>query len=629
MPSRPVRRAQLIAPFGTGSIVVARDGTTLIAAGLDHWFEREDRSADIDPSEFQFSEWRLERELGVDYFALPPEYRRKRRSWWASNANVGITIPFLRFPTWHRCPRCGSLAMSTLTTRETPRCASCEAKPPRTVQVRFVAMCEKGHIQDFPWREWVHRSVTPDCTGVLRLRATGGASLAATKISCACGQSRTLERITEAGSDGADDYAAPSSTYLTRNLAPGIEFVCRGARPWLADLAGTGCGLPLRGSLRGATNVYYAHVKSAIYLPRHADNAPQALVELLDTPPLSTLLRLLEGANIRVTAQLLRQQYGALLRGFSDTEIGAAITAVGTSPTVTATPPTEDEETAFRRAEFASLRTVRRDEQLRTTPIGATEFSDEIARVLRGVTLVEKLRETRVLTGFSRVFPDNAQTQSERRAMLWRSPPHAPGRWLPAYKVYGEGILIELDEQRLTAWEARDRVVARVRMLASRYADVQARRHSPPRSITPRFVLLHTLAHLLMNELTFECGYGSASLRERLYVSRDGTVPMAAVLIYTAAGDSEGTMGGLVRMGRPGNIEPIIGKALQGAMWCSSDPVCMELGDMGGQGPDSCNLAACHNCCLCPETSCEEFNRFLDRGLILGTAEHRDLGYFD
>jgi hypothetical protein len=110
-------------------------------------------------------------------------------------------------------------------------------------------------------------------------------------------------------------------------------------------------------------------------------------------------------------------------------------------------------------------------------------------------------------------------------------------------------------------------------------------------------------------------------------MSKDAHKGMAGVLIYTAAGDSEGTMGGLVRMARPANLLEVFSGALGNARWCSTDPVCMEVGQ-AGQGPDSCNLAACHGCALLPETSCEEFNRFLDRGLVIGTFSAPDLGFF-
>ena len=149
-------------------------------------------------------------------------------------------------------------------------------------------------------------------------------------------------------------------------------------------------------------------------------------------------------------------------------------------------------------------------------------------------------------------------------------------------------------------------------------------RHLGEVVVTPKQMLIHTFSHLLINELVYECGYGSASLRERLYCA-DGSNPMSGLLIYTAAGDSEGSMGGLVEMGKPGKLENVIAKALERASWCSSDPLCIES---SGQGPDNCNLAACHSCALIPETSCEEQNRLLDRGVVLGTILNSKSGFF-
>ncbi|MFC3589859.1 DUF1998 domain-containing protein [Microbacterium barkeri] len=139
--------------------------------------------------------------------------------------------------------------------------------------------------------------------------------------------------------------------------------------------------------------------------------------------------------------------------------------------------------------------------------------------------------------------------------------------------------------------------------------------------------MLHTFAHVLINELVFSCGYSSASLRERLSVSHAPGKEMAAVLIYTAAGDSEGTMGGLVRMARPENLLPVVRSAITDTRWCSTDPVCMDAGEKG-QGVNSCNGSACHGCALLPETSCEEYNQFLDRALLIGSFVKPNLGYF-
>ncbi|MEP7013295.1 MAG: DUF1998 domain-containing protein [Acidobacteriota bacterium] len=633
MRKRAIRRGQLIAPFGPGAMTVMRDGTSLIAAGLDHWYEPEVAgNGEYDPTEFWFGEWRLERELGVKYFGLPPDYRKRRLDMPSSAPNSELTIPFLRFPQWHVCPRCQRLERSPLVLRDFPRCPACSdrvdrgGRAPAMVQVRFIALCDQGHLQDFPWREWVHASIHPGCDRPMRLVAMGGASLAATRVECECGLKRNLEHITDADSPGGDK--APSS-FLTRNLAQGTEYPCEGRFPWLGDEKGRGCVRPLRGALRGATNVYFSVVRSAVYLPRGGSDVPSELVELLENPPLSTLIGLLRTRDYPLEPAVLRGQQGQLLREFSDKEIRLALERVTTDSPVEDVERgnTDDAETAFRREEHAVLRTARSDEQLFTCPQDLSDYGGAITMSFARVTLIPKLRETRAFAGFSRVFAENDQSLDDRKAMLWRTIPAT--QWLPAYLVFGEGIYLELNEVILQRWEGRPEILERTDRLGDRFQLVLQRRRLGPRYLSPRLVLLHTLAHLLMNQLTFDCGYSTASLRERLYVSADRTAPMAGLLIYTAAGDAEGTMGGLVRMGKPGNLEPVIERALLNARWCSADPVCMELGELGGQGPDSCNLAACHNCALAPETSCEEFNRFLDRGLVVGTLERPTIGFFD
>ena len=91
---------------------------------------------------------------------------------------------------------------------------------------------------------------------------------------------------------------------------------------------------------------------------------------------------------------------------------------------------------------------------------------------------------------------------------------------------------------------------------------------------------------------------------------------MSGILIYSASGDSEGTMGGLVRQAEPDLFGNTLENAINKAQWCSADPICNEAFKRGGQGPYSLNMAACHCCCLLPETSCENFNRLMDRSYI-------------
>src|SRR5262249_3494904 len=148
-----------------------------------------------------------------------------------------------------------------------------------------------------------------------------------------------------------------------------------------------------------------------------------------------------------------------------------------------------------------------------------SEYDSRVAPYFGRLMLVDKLRETRALYGFNRIFPESDWKLPDRKGLLWKNPPDWKNSWLPAYVVHGEGIFLELDGARLAAWEMSSGVQARVDRLAANYATVQKARRLRERDLTPRFVLLHTLAHLIMNQLTFECGYSSAALRERLYVS--------------------------------------------------------------------------------------------------------------
>jgi hypothetical protein len=245
-----------------------------------------------------------------------------------------------------------------------------------------------------------------------------------------------------------------------------------------------------------------------------------------------------------------------------------------------------------------------------------------LSHIVRAV----RLREVRAISEFTRIEPP---------AMASPGGPvrYAPiqvtrHNWLPAVEVRGEGIFLALFENELRRWETDKIVVQRAADVHSRYrTDWQTRTGNtgePPRSITARFLLLHTLAHTLMRQLALECGYSSASLRERLYVGEDPT-PMSGILIYTATSDSDGTLGGLVRQGLPGRMAELLYSTIKSVEWCSSDPLCIEgVGAIAG----GYNNAACHACVLAPETSCEEYNQFLDRAMLVGTPFDLNVGFF-
>jgi hypothetical protein len=223
------------------------------------------------------------------------------------------------------------------------------------------------------------------------------------------------------------------------------------------------------------------------------------------------------------------------------------------------------------------------------------------------------------LTGFSRLIPPEALDGPPASLSL------RPKRWLPGFSVRGEGIFLQFNGAALAKWAARQDVEKRALLLQDRLNKVRSDRSIDPQNISPELVLIHTFSHLVIRQLAFECGYDSSSIRERIYSSTSAETPMSGLLLYTASGDSEGTLGGLVRQGEPKNLDNTVKEALANASICSSDPLCIES---QGQGTFSLNLAACHTCGLLPETSCEEGNLLLDRVMAIGTPNDVDIGYF-
>lgn len=636
--SNRLRRTQAIVPFGVGAMVDFPGPVSLIHAGLDAW--------PFEPNNHQHHEFKIEDEprlaarLNVAYFVTPPDFRTPKRHGAGNQPNVGLRLPFLRFPTWHVCPRCGRMWQSALHDRSAPTCEGPigsgrdrgrSHSRRRTVQVRFVCACPRGHLMDFPWWEWVHRKAAPSREGWLRMHSRGSASLAGVRIQAevsngdlVVSKSRTL-----AGAFGSEP---PNPSPLSR-----LGVLCRGENPALGIPSPTqpapGCGEHLYPLLRGSSNVYFPRVVSAIYLPPIDPESREEVLELLEDHRLQNFLVMMaDTAEGHVLPEHCRAALRRLYpeRDVSPEELAEAANRRLSGSTVgqdnTQVEETEGTEGGFRRQERELLsRDVevgypRSDLLVRGVPL--TEYEPLISSLLKRISLVQKLRETRAFTGFSRIFPSDALTDDDRRSLISRE----PVRWLPAVVVRGEGIYLELSEKRIRSWleACGARLEARLAVLQATFDDLRHRQRLESMHVTPRFVLLHTFSHLLINQLIFECGYGSSSLRERIYCS-DGDRPMAGLLIYTAAGDAEGTMGGLVRMGHPGRIERVLEEAISRARWCSNDPVCIES---SGQGPDSCNLAACHSCALLPETACEEQNRLLDRGVLVGTLLDQDLGFF-
>jgi hypothetical protein len=380
---------------------------------------------------------------------------------------------------------------------------------------------------------------------------------------------------------------------------------------------------------KGASNVYFPHVRSSIYLPQWEKSIDRRLVEILERN-WNFLTRRMENGQFQImTFELVAERnfpedkveyYTEKLLDAAEKRLSGSDNSID-----------DDSEESYRKMEYDAILSEAGGENqdffVTRNPAANYDDAESGSAINSGFTsigLLHKLRETRAFIGFSRWLPEDGKSLEEKKDFI------KLGRsitWLPAVVVKGEGVFFEFNEARLNEWAKRQEVKARADHLSANYNQSRVARGQNQRLITPQFLLIHTFAHLVINQFSYECGYGSSALRERIYCNFESTTEtMHGVLIYTASGDSEGSLGGLVRQGKPGNMETIVYNAIENSRWCSSDPICI---DTHGQGFNSCNLAACHNCALLPETCCEESNMLLDRAMLIGTLDNPSIGYFN
>jgi hypothetical protein len=567
---RKVRRSQFVSPFGPGALVDLV-GESFVVEDAGKWRGKPDR--------IDFP--RLAAYLKVQYLRAPSER---------------VPLPYFRFPLWLFCPHCRVMVQWRSTFEragEAPTCAKCPGGK-KLVPMRFVAVCANGHLGDVNWRGWAHSSPRSDrnqnqCQAAdLRFesRSDVGGGLQSLVVRCkACGASRSLDGLT--GRMGLKQVGR-----------------CSGRQPWQSQEDAVSCDQQVVALQRGASSVYFPVVESAIDIP---PDSSWSVVNDVTTKLLQNLdfKRLLDRPDHPLRNGLI----GVIASesGFEVHEVEAALTAEIAEPPDLANLGPE----AIPSDEWGALINPQADHDHRDFFV--SKRSDRALRgddpvtskwngLLADVVLVERLREVRVLTEFER-HTMNEPVKSNLGPNL---------DYLPATEVFGEGFFLRFDETALAAWESRSEVVKRCAKLATRVEQSTLSRLTTP---TPRYVLLHTFAHLLLRNTAFEAGYSTSALRERLYTTGEEKHPaMAGILIYTAAGDSEGTLGGLVRMGEFPRLSRLLDMSIATAQWCSFDPVC---GESSGQGPGGLSLAACHACSLVSETSCDGYNRLLDRRLLV------------
>ena len=622
MKELPLRRGQLVTTFGPGALVVSPEGETAIIGSLDKWFYDKNDYRIENLNEFEIHEPRLRSLLKVEKLLLPPDYRPSYQFKGGGDSytpqNTDIYIPLLRFPTWHYCPTCHTLHKAPMSSRSSVLdCRNCK-KPKRMVQVPFIMVCKDGHISDFPWVEWTHHNEDSTCDRPMKLISTGGATLESMKVKCECGMERSLRGImTRKTTITVDDTEV---SYISKELNGGEKlYKCPGRMLWHGSDEKCQCSNSPIVSLKNSVNVYMPDTISAIHLPGEHTVEVEELINLFEQNHITSSL-FEDFEEIKIKIKMCRKFLPPEAIKYSDSEIELAILYIegaNEKDNSVDNANVKNAESALRKKEFETLVSGVDTENLKVRKEWDINQSCifEISTHFDLLNRVTKLKETIALTGFKRLVSDEASSSknylAKGKELLFKDPTRPENNWLPAYKVYGEGIFFKLREDLLNDWEQTPEVSLYMEKM---YHRLEKRRVTVDLSlVNPKSIALHTLAHLIIDELSLTCGYNAASLRERLYLLEN----QSGILIYTSSGDVEGTFGGLVRMGRTENFFPVVNRALEKAKWCSSDPVCTEVGKEAGQGFNGLNGAACHNCTHLPETSCELGNIYLDRTLLI------------
>jgi hypothetical protein len=631
------RPSTLLYTYGPGSIMDLPQ-FSVMPAGLDDWeriwARRPYVPTIVEPRLLQVVQLHLGRQV-TELRPYPWQASTGRE-----NTGDDLGVPARVFPQWLRCTGCDLLAplsrfrytnvnqyrpdQAEFAHRSCPgRGRGRGGKPRVAVPARYLLACPDGHLDEFPYALWVHRG-GPCPSGVadpaLKLRdANVGPAVGAT---IHCEQCQRKRGMTE-----AQGHAGGAK--LPR---------CRGRQPHL-DAFDPSCEHRARLITMGASNLWFAATQSVVVMPRTEQDQRDAVADALRAV----------GDDV-ADAQDNPKWLRTLIKQVVDVEGVSDEAMLAAAQKALAPPPSEDERKrdlagwdpiALLVPEWAYLQQPALfPQQQNSTGLMVTQMPrGDLPEPIERVVAVNRMKKVNAFLGFTRIDEmDRAGDLPRRLVTLTRD-----GRptWIPATEDRGEGIFLQLREDLVAPWERavlttglwRAHRDAHRRNFRRRFSQTAEAVDPDDRLPAPRYWLVHTLAHTLIREMAMSCGYGAASLSERLYAwpAAPGRDPAAGLLICTTASDSEGTLGGLVALADdPAVLDQLVRSALRRASRCSSDPVCAMRTPADPE--DFLHGAACHCCSFASETSCERANRFLDRRLLLTlptTGGEQVAGLFD
>lgn len=588
----PVRFSHVLGQSGVGAIVRGADDVVVVVQDTRQWTDRQGGFA----GELIPYVERLRSALEISQTLREPPVARKLDK----DQIDGACVPATRFPSWMRCPNCGALYQRPWKDAQIDdalRCHNdaCKNKP-RLEQVTWVLAHPAGHLGDVPWHSLAHQHTrNPNQRNCkvrdhLRLIQRGYDQRVLRCEACKAEASFRGDEHLPFGQGRMqpwtrDDLALPTGSADGEQSMAQVLTI-NDARLY-ASVTRYGLVIPPESRVAKGTVVDRLHRNSDDR--RKIDNARTPLAKKSALKMIATEYRCTP-KEIEAAMLDIERDYPLYGESFTpgklkESEFEAFLEIL---------PYQRDNEDLVTRNKSDEWRTLEVDSDL-------IPESKSMVRGIQHLVRVDRLKAVKVFMGFNRLGGDELV------------PPDIVGEsdWLPAIQLYGEGVFIALDEIKLKGWEQHPKVLARLEKLQRRFVN-SARKE--PNSLTARFVLLHTLSHLLMRQIEAEGGYPAASLIERIYCSQ-APEPMAGILIHVAVPDIAGSLGGLAELAEPRRFLGILSRALEHARWCSLDPVCSEH---DGQGPELLNRAACHACTLVPEPACEHGNALLDRCFVKG-----------
>lgn len=570
-----IRKTQLITTFGVGSIVDFKDDTVVIAS-TDDWDYNPKDAEEVENRKI-FNE-NLSVITGAKYFLMP----RTKHS--TNSFSREKNVPAYIFPEKQHCSQCGYIYdIHELDIKQRHKCPNCKNS---LTASRFIIVCRKGHMDDFPYDWWVH-SGGKCSSGNLspRIKMTNiynRNDISSLRLECtSCGAKRSMMTIF-------------SSSSLS-------EFKCTCNYPHFKNpkvMVEDGCREKVSARLRSSSGVYYPITKSALLIPPWSKKTVQYIqknYELLKNIPAEKL-----SDSIRNGIKDLNLSDEDIMRSWR-----AVKNSMGKNNR-TEKNVMKDEYDILSNAEnydnefFSSY---------------TSQIPEKYTQYIEQIAVVDRLTVTQAFTGFTRITRNETDIVDISQY---------PKEWYPAVELNGEGVFIRLNKVKVKEWFEKN---------YHHYKRMQDRMNESNfiyDGFSAVYVMLHTFAHLFIREISNICGYSSASIREKIYSDVDtetNEINMCGILVYVSSSDSDSSLGGLISIADNSAVmEHILDSMLEHARWCSADPLCISSMQ---QGYRNLNYSACHDCTLLSETSCERFNIFLDRASVVGLPDNMELGFFN